>query len=176
MHPAMHVFVSRELQQHLNSCVTVVRSLVQHMEALCEDFGDLGRALSIFARFEEGMAARQGQYTTAGSTAVQRGADLQQLGYGALRQHSLSKQVRHKVAQGSCDPSVIVMRPSAPRHVSPALQHPSLSVSSHPSNRKHTLAVQTTVHHRCVLARSRTACDAAWAAACAAACATGSLW
>lgn len=55
--------------------------------------GELGRAFSQFARFEEAMAARQGQYTTAGSTAVQRGADLQRLGYGALRQHSLSKQV-----------------------------------------------------------------------------------
>jgi hypothetical protein len=84
----------RELQQHLSSCVAVVRSLVGHMESLCEDYGDLGRALSVLARFEEAMAARQGQYTPAGSTAVQRGADLQKLGYGALRQHSLSKQVR----------------------------------------------------------------------------------
>jgi hypothetical protein len=70
------------------------------MESLCEDYGDLGRALSILARFEEAMAARQGQYTPAGSTAVQRGADLQKLGYGALRQHSLSKQVRATGALG----------------------------------------------------------------------------
>lgn len=69
------------------------------MEALCEDYGELGRALSHFARFEEALAARQGQYTTAGSTAVQRGADLQKLGYGALRQHSLSKQVRQKLCR-----------------------------------------------------------------------------
>lgn len=75
-------------------CCSVVRSLMAHMEAQCEDYGELGRALSHFARFEEAMAQRQGQYTTAGSTAVQRGADLQKLGYGALRQHSLSKQVR----------------------------------------------------------------------------------
>lgn len=70
------------------------------MESLCEDYGDLGHALSILARFEEAMAARQGQYTPAGSTAVQRGADLQKLGYGALRQHSLSKQVRATGALG----------------------------------------------------------------------------
>jgi hypothetical protein len=89
----VHVPQCRELQQHLSGCVSVVRSLVTHMEALCEDYGELGRALSHFARFEESMAARQGQYTTAGSTAVQRGGDLQKLGYGALRQHSLSKQV-----------------------------------------------------------------------------------
>lgn len=63
------------------------------MEALCEDYGELGRALSHFARFEEAQAHAQGQYTTAGSTAVERGAALQKLGYGALRQHSLSKQV-----------------------------------------------------------------------------------
>lgn len=91
----------------------MVRSLVTHMEALCEDYGELGRALSHFARFEESMAARQGQYTTAGSTAVQRGGDLQKLGYGALRQHSLSKQVGKLL---TCQPSLLHSGCFAMRH------------------------------------------------------------
>lgn len=84
---------NRQLQQHLSSCVEVVRSLMAHSEALCESYGELGRAMSHFARFEEALGSKQGQYTAAGSSAVERGADLQKLGYGALRQHSLSKQV-----------------------------------------------------------------------------------
>lgn len=84
---------NRELQQHLSVCVAVVRKLVGNMDALGEDYGELGRALSHFARLEEGLAARQGHYTTGGASSVQLGADLQRLGYGALRQHSLSKQV-----------------------------------------------------------------------------------
>lgn len=102
-----YVLHCRELQQHLSGCVSVVRSLVTHMEALCGDYGELGRALSHFARFEESMAARQGQYTTAGSTAVQRGGDLQKLGYGALRQHSLSKQVTTPLTCQPCCSTVV---------------------------------------------------------------------
>ena len=81
------------MHHHLAACDAAVRSLVQHMEHVAEDFHELGRALSHFSRQQEAVAVKQGQYTTSGSTAVQRGADLQRMGYACLRQHSLSKQV-----------------------------------------------------------------------------------
>jgi hypothetical protein len=83
----------KEMQQHLSVCVQAVRSLTGGLGDVAEHYGELGRALSHFARQQEAVASKQGQYTTCGATAVQRGADLQRAGYGALRQQSLSKQV-----------------------------------------------------------------------------------
>jgi hypothetical protein len=53
----------RELLAHLNIAATTARSLVTHMEALCEDFGALGRNLGTMARFEEASSQKFGQYT-----------------------------------------------------------------------------------------------------------------
>lgn len=84
---------SRELQQHLSACVAAVRSLLSHLESVADDFNDLGRSFCHMARFEEQLAQRQGQYTVSGSSSTQRAADLQHLGYAALRQHTVEKQV-----------------------------------------------------------------------------------
>lgn len=83
----------RELQQHLSICVAVVRSFVGHLESLAADLNDLGRSMSHMARYEEQLAQRQGQYTASGTSSTQRAADLQLVGYAALRQQAVEKQV-----------------------------------------------------------------------------------
>lgn len=88
----------RELQAQLGAACGVARTLVQHMEQLCEDYADMGRSFSVMARFEEHLGAKSGQYTDAGQCAATRTADLQKMGYCNLRQHSLWKQFTMKTA------------------------------------------------------------------------------
>jgi hypothetical protein len=76
---------------HLSIASTTARSLVTHMEALCEDLASLGRGLASMARFEEGGAVKLGQYTAGGQAASQRAADLQQTGTTAVHAHSIMK-------------------------------------------------------------------------------------
>lgn len=53
------------------------------------------------ARYEEQLAQRQGQYTASGSSSTQRAADLQLIGYAALRQQAVEKQVGGGAAAGA---------------------------------------------------------------------------
>lgn len=88
----------REMLRTLQVACDQARSMVQHIEALCEDYAELGRTFNVMTRCEEHAALQTGQYTEDGQNCTKRAADMQQLSYSNLRYYNLLKHHSVKTA------------------------------------------------------------------------------